>query len=103
MSKLVEKMIIKQLGIKSLGSCLHPTSEGLWVAYSRWPDRQTRDAFWPGENISFNELPAEIRHAIMTLKDCMDEKRKIPEICMEVIDDLFPWKKDDYLFSPSSL
>jgi len=27
----------------AIGSCLHRTSDGLWVAYSRWPDKKTRD------------------------------------------------------------
>lgn len=68
----------------ALGSCLHRTSEGLWVAYSRWPDKKTRDASWPGDN-----LPPEIRKAVATLKDCLDQKRQLPDICMEIIDDLF--------------
>ena len=34
----------------ALGSCLHKTIDGMWVAYSRWPDKATRDASWPGEN-----------------------------------------------------
>lgn len=24
----------------ALGSCLHKTKEGLWLAYSRWPDKK---------------------------------------------------------------
>ena len=76
----------------ALGSCLHKTSEGMWVAYSRWPDQQTRDASWPGENTPSSELPSEIRNAVLTIKDCLDQERKIPEICMEVIDDLLPLK-----------
>jgi hypothetical protein len=30
----------------AIGSTLHQTEEGLWVAYSRWPDKATRDASW---------------------------------------------------------
>lgn len=70
----------------AIGSCLHQTPDGLWVAYSRWPDQKTRDASWPGENFPARELPSEIHRAILTIKDCLD--RKLPEICMEVVNDL---------------
>lgn len=72
----------------AIGSCLHKSSEGLWVAYSRWPDKKTRDNSWPGEKAPSEELPLEIRSAVLTIKDCLDSDRKIPEIGMEVIDDL---------------
>jgi len=72
----------------AIGSCLHCTADGLWVAYSRWPDQKTRDASWPGENAPSSELPASTREAVLTIKDCMDPDRKIPDICMEVVEDL---------------
>lgn len=72
----------------ALGSCLHKTEEGIWLAYSRWPDKKTRDAAWPGENNPSAVLPAEIREAIIKIKDCGDPERKLPEICMEVVSDL---------------
>ncbi|MBA3238231.1 MAG: antibiotic biosynthesis monooxygenase [Parachlamydiaceae bacterium] len=72
----------------ALGSCLHQTADGLWVAYSRWPNKMTRDASWPGENAPSEELPSEIREAVLTIKDCLDQERKMPDICMEVIEDL---------------
>jgi hypothetical protein len=72
----------------AIGSCLHRTPDGLWVAYSRWPDKKTRDASWPGENAPPVELPTEIVQAILTIKDCMDQDRKLSDICMEVVDDL---------------
>lgn len=83
---IVTKYFIEQRG--AIGSSLHQASDGLWVAYSRWPDRQTRDASWPGEGAPSDELPPEIRNAILTIKDCMDQDRKLPDICMEVVDDL---------------
>lgn len=56
----------------AIGSCLHRTPDGLWVAYSRWPDKETRDNSWPGENAPSTELPLEIRNAVLTIKDCLD-------------------------------
>jgi hypothetical protein len=70
----------------ALGSSLHRTDEGLWVAYPCWPDRATRDASWPGEDAPSSALPHEIRQAIITLKDCIE--RQLPEICMEMVDNL---------------
>ena len=81
---IVARYFIEQRG--SLGSSLHRTSDGLWLAYSRWPDKKTRDASWPGDNDPSTELPLIVRSAIFTVKDCLD--RKLPEICMEVVDDL---------------
>lgn len=72
----------------AIGSCLHRTSDGLWVAYSRWPDKKTRDHSWPGENSPSEELPLEIRNAVLTIKDCLDSDRKVPDLCMEVVNDL---------------
>ncbi len=72
----------------ALGSCLHRTTDGMWLAYSRWPDKKTRDASWPGENDPSDELPREIKEAVLLIKDCMDPDRKLPDICMDVVDDL---------------
>lgn len=72
----------------AIGSCLHKTADGLWVAYSRWPDKETRDKSWPGDNAPSEELPLEIRNAVLTIKDCLDSDRKIPDICMQVVEDL---------------
>jgi len=67
---------------------LHKTAEGYWLAYSRWPDKATRDASWPGENAPSNVLPDDIKEAIIEIKNCIDQERKFPEICMEIVDDL---------------
>ena len=72
----------------AIGSCLHQTEEGLWLAYSRWPDKATRDASWPGDNAPSDELPDDIKSSIVAIKGCLDQERKLPEICMEVIEDL---------------
>lgn len=72
----------------ALGSCLHKTEEGYWLAYSRWPDKATRDASWPGEDAPSSELPEDVRQAIVGLKECVDPDRKFPEVCMELVKDL---------------
>lgn len=87
--RLVASYFVKYRG--SLGSSLHRTSEGMWVAYSRWPDEATRDASWPRENAPVDIiLPDEIKKAIATIQNCIDQTQKLPDICMEVVDDLLP-------------
>ena len=74
----------------AIGSCLHRTSDGMWLAYSRWPDKKTRDASWPGDNEPSSTLPSEICEAVLTIKNSLDQNRILPDICMEVVSDLFP-------------
>ena len=71
------------------GSCLHKTPDGDWIAYSRWPDKATRDASWPqnGDELS-QTLDPDIKAAILDLKSCIDKNYPFQEICMEVTDDL---------------
>jgi len=81
----------------ALGSCLHKTSEGEWIMYSRWPDKATRDASWPknGENPS-QTLSPEIQSVILGIKNCIDKNQPFEEICMEIVDDLL-FKKEKTL------
>lgn len=51
-------------------SCLHKADDGMWVAYSRWPDKATRDAAWPGDREPTEKLSPEIRKAIAGIKNC---------------------------------
>ena len=83
--RLIASYFIEKRG--ALGSTLHRASDGRWLAYSRWPDKATRDASWPGENSSSEELPNEIRSAIAALKDCVQQNNSIPEICLDVVHD----------------
>jgi Antibiotic biosynthesis monooxygenase len=85
---------IEQRG--EIGACLHRTDDGMWVAYSRWPDKETRDASWPGEGAPSSVLPPQIRQAILTIKDCFNPDKKLPEICMEVTDDRLVTKPYTY-------
>lgn len=74
----------------AFGSCLHKGEDGLWVAYSRWPDRATRDASWPGENAPSEELPSDIRdviHKMQALKNENQNLRQYEEICLDVVED----------------
>ena len=72
----------------AIGSCLHQAEDGMWLAYSRWPDKATRDQAWPQDRAVNEGFPDEIRNAILGIKDCLDEQKKLPEICMTVIEDL---------------
>jgi NTP pyrophosphatase (non-canonical NTP hydrolase) len=69
----------------ALGSCLHKTEQGEYVAYSRWPDQATRDASW---GVGRKVHRAEIETAAEQLKACIDRSKPYDEICMEVVDDL---------------
>ncbi len=81
----ISAYFVKERG--ALGSSLHKTEEGYWLAYSRWPDKATRDASWPGGNDApSEELPNEIRQAINNIKPCINQERKFADICMELFD-----------------
>lgn len=74
----------------ALGSCLHKGEGGLWLAYSRWPDKATRDASWPGENAPSEALPIDVRDAISKIQAIKDENKDLEqfeEICLEVVED----------------
>lgn len=80
---------------EALGSCLHKTSQGEWIAYSRWPDKATRDASWPKEGEGPSQiLSPEIQSVILRLKKCIDKDQPFQEICMEIVDDLL-FKKEE--------
>lgn len=70
----------------AIGSTLHLSTEGEYIAYSRWPDRETRDACW-GDSAG-NPLSTEVQQAIETLKSCLDRSKPYDEIPMQVIEDL---------------
>lgn len=72
----------------ALGSCLHQAENGQFVVYSRWPDKATRDASWPGDDAPSDVLPDDIKHAINEMKKCGDRSKSQPEICMQIVDDL---------------
>lgn len=72
------------------GSCLHKGIDGLWVAYSRWPDKAIRDASWPGDGKPGEELPNEVKKAILKMQDIKEENQDLEqyeEICLEIVED----------------
>jgi hypothetical protein len=81
--RIIARYYVQERG--AIGSCLHKSELGLWVAYSRWPDQATRDASWPQEGEPL-DLPQEIREAVLCLKDCLAEQ--LPEIRLTVVDAL---------------
>lgn len=82
--KTVANYFISHRG--GLGSTLHKSDDGMYLAYSKWPDKKTRDASW-GNNAD-NNFPDEINKAIVTLKNCLDPDREFPEIQLEMIEDV---------------
>ncbi len=75
----------------AIGSCLHKTEEGMWLAYSKWPSKEMRDNAWPEDESVNKSFPKEIKSAIIGLKQCLDPDRNLPEITMEVINDLMSY------------
>ena len=75
----------------AIGSSLHKGDDNLWVAYSRWPDKVTRDRSWPGENAPSTELPDDIRETIRKIQEIKAKNQDLEqydEICLEVVEDL---------------
>jgi len=86
--KIVASYFVSERG--AIGSTLHKSEDGLWIAYSKWPDKATRDDSWPRDKESINTtLPPDIHEAINGLKQCLADETKFPEICMEIMDEVF--------------
>lgn len=82
--KIIASYFVAERG--ALGSSLHKTDLGEYIAYSRWPDQQTRAASWgPDTEIDEN---AEIARAIESLKGCIDRSQPYDEIVMNVVENL---------------
>ena len=84
----IASYFIKERG--AIGSCLHKTDDGFWLAYSRWPDKQTRDDSWPGDDAPSDVLPDAIRATIKVMQGFKEENtdlEKFDEICMDVVED----------------
>lgn len=74
----------------AIGSCLHKGEDALWVAYSRWPDKKTRDKSWPKDRSINENFPREIQQAIrdmLAIQEENSEFEQFDEICLDVIHD----------------
>lgn len=73
----------------ALGSCLHKTLYGEWVAYSRGPDKSTRDVSWSKEGDKpSHTLNSDVFTLIKDFKNCFDKDQPFQEICMEIVHDI---------------
>lgn len=82
----IATFFVKEKG--ALGSTLHKTEKDLWVAYSRWPDKKTKEANWSKDS-KLDTFPEYIQKAIKGLKNCLDlTKEEFPEIGMEIIEEI---------------
>ena len=76
----------------AIGSCLHKGEDGLWVAYSRWPDSATRDAAWPSGsdiNATFPKEISDIIQAMQAIKEENKDLEQYDDLCLEVVSDRF--------------
>lgn len=71
----------------AIGSTLHSNDDGKWVVYSRWPDRETWQASWPGDNAPADVLPDTIGQAIVRMRECVYEELTQAELVVDVAHD----------------
>ena len=69
----------------AIGSALHKTDQGEYIAYSRWPSKEVRDLSWQPSGNS-NIFP-EINEMIETLIICVDKNQPYEEINMNIVED----------------
>ena len=86
---VIAQQFIKHRG--AIGSCLHKGENGIWVAYSRWPNKETRDASWSGEPTPRNDLPEDICASIQIMQRIKEENcaqgYDYDELCLTVVED----------------
>lgn len=86
--KTVATYFVRHRG--AISSTLHKSREGLWVAYSKWPDQTTRDKSWPQCASQIDpSFPKEVIDAIAWIKHSQEGSEKFPEICMELHEEIF--------------
>lgn len=69
----------------AIGSALHKTEKGEFIAYSRWPTKEVRDLSW--QSNSDVEISHEIDDAIRCLKSCLYVSKPNEEINMSLVED----------------
>ena len=71
----------------ALGSTLYKANDGRWIAISKWPSAEKRDAVWPKKGDPINpSLPSDVQTAIATLKELFDPNRLIPETILTTVE-----------------
>ena len=94
--KIVASYFVAHRG--AIGSCLHRRSDGAWVAYSRWPDKETKEASWPsGDATPEFDMPSSVQLAIATIKNSLDHTKEFSEVHLDVVEDLL--KKNEHVTS----
>lgn len=63
----------------AIGSCLHQGDNGLWLAYSRWPDNQTRQNAWPGDGEINPGIPDNIKETLKGMRAIRQENQHLPQ------------------------
>jgi heme-degrading monooxygenase HmoA len=74
----------------AIGSCLHKNEDGLWLAYSRWPTRESRDAAWHTDTELNKEFPQSVLDSIEYMHKIKHENEHLEnyeELCMELVED----------------
>ncbi len=93
---IIAQHFIKHRG--AIGSCLHKGDDGIWVAYSRWPDKATRDTSWSGDLAPISDLPEDIRSSIHIMQVIKEENCALgydyDELCLTVVEDLLTFTKN---------
>lgn len=88
--KKVANFFINHRG--AIGSCLHKGDDGIWIAYSRWPDKTTRDASWTKDTAILNGFPEDVCQSMQTIQAIKEENSALEnyydEFCLTVVEDL---------------
>lgn len=58
----------------AIGSSLHRSEEGLWMIYSKWPDRETQECSWSFE--AKKKLPYDVLKQVERMQACVFEKEE---------------------------
>lgn len=83
---LITDYFIKYRG--AIGSSLHKGDDNLWIAYSRWPDQETRDASWSDESKANQSFPDDVLNAIETMQGFKNKNfEQFEEITMQLVMD----------------
>ena len=84
----------------AIGSCLHKGDDGIWVAYSLWPNKATRDASWTRDNAILKRFPEEICQSMQIIQAIKEENSALEnyydELCLTVVEELLTSTKNPH-------